>query len=145
VRRRAALAASLVALATATAAQSALDDAIRQLMLEGEAAPPPPRTEPRTGAVLRGLDMFSGVVTAFDVPVGGEGQFERMAVSVLACHALEGEADAYAFVEITDTRFADAPGFRGWMIASSPALSALEHPRYDVWLQSCSTEAAEAP
>jgi hypothetical protein len=27
--------------------------------------------------------------------------------------------------------------FSGWMLASSPALSALDHPRYDVWVLSC--------
>ena len=29
--------------------------------------------------------------------------------------------------------------FKGWMFASSPALSALDHPRYDVWVLSCSS------
>ncbi|NOX96235.1 MAG: DUF2155 domain-containing protein [Alphaproteobacteria bacterium] len=29
--------------------------------------------------------------------------------------------------------------FRGWMFASSPALNALEHPVYDVWVIDCNT------
>lgn len=29
------------------------------------------------------------------------------------------------------------PDFDGWMTASSPALSALDHPRYDVWPLRC--------
>ena len=29
--------------------------------------------------------------------------------------------------------------FDGWMIASSPALNALDHPRYDVWVIGCDT------
>ena len=29
------------------------------------------------------------------------------------------------------------PVFSGWMFASSPALSAMEHPIYDVWVLSC--------
>ncbi|MEO1135547.1 MAG: DUF2155 domain-containing protein [Pseudomonadota bacterium] len=29
--------------------------------------------------------------------------------------------------------------FRGWMFASSPALNALEHPVYDVWVIDCTT------
>jgi hypothetical protein len=37
----------------------------------------------------------------------------------------------------------DTPVFSGWMIASSPALNAMDHPRYDVWLLRCQTEAAE--
>ncbi|MGB0800115.1 MAG: DUF2155 domain-containing protein, partial [Planktomarina sp.] len=27
----------------------------------------------------------------------------------------------------------------GWMVASSPALNALEHPRYDIWVLRCKT------
>ena len=30
-----------------------------------------------------------------------------------------------------------APLFTGWMFASSPALSAVEHPVYDVWVIDC--------
>ena len=31
--------------------------------------------------------------------------------------------------------------FTGWMFASSPALSALEHPVYDVWVIDCKASA----
>ncbi len=34
--------------------------------------------------------------------------------------------------------------FRGWMFASSPALNALEHPVYDVWVIDCTTRAVES-
>jgi hypothetical protein len=34
--------------------------------------------------------------------------------------------------------------FRGWMFASSPALNALEHPVYDVWVIDCKTRAVES-
>ncbi|MEC8294787.1 MAG: DUF2155 domain-containing protein, partial [Pseudomonadota bacterium] len=33
--------------------------------------------------------------------------------------------------------------FRGWMMASAPALNALDHARYDVWPLRCNTPAAE--
>ena len=39
--------------------------------------------------------------------------------------------------------------FSGWMFASSPALSAMEHPVYDLWVLDCDnqdgTPAAETP
>ena len=36
--------------------------------------------------------------------------------------------------------------FSGWMFASSPAVSALEHPVYDVWVTDCKTaSSSEAP
>ncbi len=34
--------------------------------------------------------------------------------------------------------------FRGWMFASSPALNALEHPVYDVWVINCTTRLADS-
>ncbi len=34
--------------------------------------------------------------------------------------------------------------FSGWMFASSPALSALQHPVYDVWVIDCATVKAES-
>jgi hypothetical protein len=33
--------------------------------------------------------------------------------------------------------------FSGWMFASSPGLSALEHPTYDVWVISCNSSGPE--
>ncbi|WP_375200978.1 DUF2155 domain-containing protein [Hyphococcus sp.] len=33
--------------------------------------------------------------------------------------------------------------FRGWMFASTPALNALEHPVYDVWVIDCKTKSAD--
>ena len=46
--------------------------------------------------------------------------------------------NAYASLEISET---GKPGvlFSGWMIASSPALNALDHSRYDIWVLRCIT------
>ena len=41
-----------------------------------------------------------------------------------------------AFLTITDSH-ADAPGFRGWMLANNPSLSMLQHPIYDVRVVGC--------
>jgi hypothetical protein len=115
-----------------------LDEIVERLMTPELPARPTRATTPREVAVLRGLDTFSGQVGSFPVAVGATGRFERMEVRVLACHEVEGD-DGYAFVEIVDLK---APGtivFRGWMVASSPALSGLDHPRYDIWLAACST------
>ena len=50
-------------------------------------------------------------------------------------------SDAEAHLTITETDV-PAPVFDGWMIASSPGLSALDHPRYDVWVLRCVTPEA---
>ena len=144
--RRAATLVLLWALSAAPApAQETLDDVIRRLMEQAPSDPAPQETERRAAVKLRGLDTFSGTVERFAVPVGGEVAYARLRVRALTCLAVENGADAYAFLEITDSKTREALAFRGWMIASSPALSALEHPRYDVWVESCSTDSAEAP
>lgn len=87
---------------------------------------------------LRGLDRLSGSITDLEVPVGGETRFERLQIAVSACRFPTGDpaADAFAFLQITDSRD-DQQLFRGWMIASAPALNALDDARYDVWVLSC--------
>lgn len=45
--------------------------------------------------------------------------------------SLEADVEAELFGE---------PIFKGWMFASSPAVNALEHPTYDVWVIACRME-----
>jgi hypothetical protein len=132
----------LALFAGAAAAQQpgeTLDDVIRKLLADPVPDRSPLPTVARAAAVLRGLDTFSGEVASFTVPVGGTGRFARMQVRLLACHEVGTGQDAYAFVEIVDGKTPDVMAFRGWLIASNPALSALDHPRFDVWLESCNT------
>ena len=51
----------------------------------------------------------------------------------------EETPESAAFLVIRDIKPEQPPVelFRGWMMASSPALSALEHPVYDVWVKDC--------
>ena len=93
-----------------------------------------------TGAVLRGLDKVDGDVV--DMPLGnGEiGKLGRMTIELRECrYQRAAVSEAYAFLTISDTETGHA-FFNGWMLASSPALNALEHPRYDVWVLGCKTE-----
>lgn len=90
------------------------------------------------GAVLRGLDKVSGAVTDLDLGVGETGRVGKLTVSLGECRypVANPTGDAYAWVEISADGIA-TPQFRGWMVASSPALSALDNPRYDVWVIRC--------
>ena len=89
------------------------------------------------GAILRGLDKMSSQITDLSVKNGGTVTFGTLSVSVSDCRfpAKDPAANAYAHVIISDST--GATDFDGWMIASSPALSALDHPRYDVWVLRC--------
>ncbi len=93
------------------------------------------------GAILRGLDRITGSVGNFAMDVGETLQFERLEVTLEACRYPPGDVnkDAFALLKIRDIRH-EEPDFYGWMIASSPALSALDHPRYDIWVLSCEIE-----
>ena len=89
-------------------------------------------------ALLRGLDRINGTVEDIVITVGETITYERLEVTLLACRYPRGDinSDAFAQMIIRDIR-EDAPKFIGWMFASSPALSALDHPRYDVWVLRC--------
>lgn len=93
-----------------------------------------------TGAVLRGLDKVSGRVRDLEVAVGQAVQLGRISIAVRECRYPRGNrsGDAFAYVIV---READEEGdvFAGWMIASSPALNAMDHSRYDVWVLRCTT------
>lgn len=96
-------------------------------------------TETRGVLHLRGLDTLNGTTRDIDLPVGDSVTYGHLEIAAGACRvpAATPEADAYAFLTIRDVREPEAR-FSGWMFASSPALSALDHPRYDIWVLGCS-------
>ena len=105
-----------------------------------EVEKPVSRSVPQPFAVLRGLDKISGRVTDIRVEVGKPATYERLTITVGDCRTPpEDEApDAFVFLKIADGKLDGAEVFSGWMFASSPALSAMDHQRYDVWVLSCS-------
>ncbi len=90
------------------------------------------------GAFLRGLDKLSGAVADIDLIPGQTTDFGRLQVTLGECRYPEdnpsGDAFAYLVIRSADE---DMPVFQGWMIASSPALNAMDHARYDVWVMRC--------
>lgn len=91
-----------------------------------------------TGAVLKGLDKLAGTVEEFQVTNGGTIGFGWLEITLGECRypVDNPSGDAYAWLEIAE-KGAAQPVFRGWMIASSPGLNALDHPRFDVWVLTC--------
>lgn len=90
------------------------------------------------GARLRGLDKVSGALTDLSVANGDSAVLGRLRLTVGECRypAENPESEAFAWLTITDAVDGETL-FSGWMIASSPALNALDHARYDVWLLEC--------
>ena len=110
-------------------------------------APPAP-TGSTTEVVLQGLDKVTARISTIDAPLNQAVHFGTLEIVPHACFKAppEEEPESAAFLEIDDVKPGEpkVPLFTGWMFASSPALSALEHPVYDVWVLDCKT-ASNAP
>lgn len=93
-----------------------------------------------SGAVLRALDKVNGQTVDAEVPAGGAARIFGLIVEMAECRypANNPTGDAYAFLVVREDNSQEAQ-FAGWMIASSPALNALDHARYDVWVLRCMT------
>ncbi len=92
-------------------------------------------------AVLRALDKLTARVEELEVTIGQPLKFGTLLITLRACRVTPPEEtpEAAAFLEISEFKPGemDKPVFRGWMFASSPALSAMEHPVYDIWVTGC--------
>jgi hypothetical protein len=104
----------------------------------GAAAQTSVTTTDGSGVVLRSLDRITGQVLDFEIKNGQSFERGKIRVEVRECRYPRKaiDRDAFAYLTILD-RSGKEPVFDGWMMASSPALSALEHPRYDVWVLRC--------
>ncbi len=103
-------------------------------------------TELRQGVRLRELDKMTGQTETFELAVGETRQIDRLKVRLDACRSPQGNDThgAMAFLKVWDIRTPDEEAFSGWMFAESPSLSALDHPRYDLWVISCTTSSVAA-
>ncbi|MFO0998080.1 MAG: DUF2155 domain-containing protein [Alphaproteobacteria bacterium] len=111
------------------------------LVASAPAAPQRANWLDNTVAVLQGLDKITARISTFEAPLDSPVRFGALEITARACRKRPPEEtpETAAFLEIRDLRVADSPRsvFRGWMFSSSPALSALEHPVYDVWIVDC--------
>ena len=100
-------------------------------------------------AELQLLDKITARISTRSVPVGGGTEFGTLELRVHYCayRPPEEPPENVAFIIIFDNGYAEKKPkeaqkaqkalFSGWMFASSPAISGLEHPVYDVTLLSC--------
>lgn len=116
-------------LVLAIAGAALLGDGARAESLEG------------TAAVLQGLDKVTARVSRFEAPIGQTVGFNRLRITVRACRKRPPEEppESAAFLEIDDVQPNGEVkrAYSGWMFASSPAIAAMEHPVYDVWVLDC--------
>lgn len=93
-----------------------------------------------TGAVLRMLDRQTGTAEDVTLTTGAARDMGLIQIRLDDCRYPAGNpaGDAWAYVTVFYRGATDAV-FRGWMVASAPALNALDHPRFDVWVLRCTT------
>jgi hypothetical protein len=111
--------------------------------------PPRPRREALAlpVAALQTLEKITGRVRAVEVVVGQPTRVGTLEINARTCRKRPQEEtpESAAFLEINERPAGEGGAtrlFTGWMFASSPAVSALEHPVYDVWLVDCRTSSS---
>ena len=101
----------------------------------------PAGATPMDEAKLQGRDKSTARVSTIEAPVGRPVTFGALEITVRACDKRPPEEppESAAYLEIVERKTNEEPKtvFSGWMFASSPAVSALEHPVYDIWVLDC--------
>jgi hypothetical protein len=91
--------------------------------------------------VLGALDKVTARVNTLKGPVGMPVKFGTLEIMAQICITTppEDPPESAAFIQIFQVQEGrdEQQVFGGWMFASSPALSAMDHPVYDVWVLGC--------
>ncbi len=90
---------------------------------------------------LQTLDKATARTQTFNVKVGSTVKFGPLFIRPRSCKKsspLE-EPESASFLEIWEVTPSEESKwvFSGWMFASSPGLSSMDHPIYDVWVLNC--------
>ena len=98
-------------------------------------------------AVIRGLDKVTGHARDYTLTLGRAARIGTLEVIARSCdkNPPEERPEVRIYVEVFDhppvtEAQPDAQRvelFHGWLFASSPGLSAVEHPVYDIWAIDC--------
>lgn len=110
---------------------------------------------PGSAIMVRALDKVTAQTQDYTVQIGDTLKFGSLSIDAVHCEKRPPEElpETFAFLKIRDAVL-DGNGqeteeaetvFSGWMFASRPALSALDHGVYDVWVIGCETPEVELP
>lgn len=126
----------VLALALALAPFAVLAQESAEVTVDSNAPP-----IPGTGVKLEGLDKITARVFQMEIGIGEIGVYETLEVEADACFASADTElpERAAFLKVSEHRpnRAATDVFSGWMFASSPSVSAMEHPVYDLWVVDC--------
>ena len=98
--------------------------------------------------MIRGVDKITGHVSTVEATVGQSLEFGTLTIFPEKCLTKPQEEmpENAAFFRVFEKDYEEKKSivFNGWMFSSNPALSAMEHPRYDIWLLYCINEEASS-
>ncbi|MGZ9109142.1 MAG: DUF2155 domain-containing protein [Micavibrio sp.] len=90
---------------------------------------------------LQSLDKVTARTMTFEVRVGSTVKFGPIYIKVQSCRKAPPmeQPESASFLQIWEVTPRDESKwiYSGWMFASSPALSPMDHPIYDVWVLDC--------
>jgi hypothetical protein len=101
------------------------------------------------------LDKVTAETLRFEAPVGKRVRYKTLVFMVKACETrgLKDPQPRPSAYVVIDSEPPPLPGqaapaakeiYRGWMFAVSPGLHPFEHPVYDAWLESCTSDSPPA-
>jgi hypothetical protein len=100
-------------------------------------------------AELQGLDKVTARTQRFYAAVGKSTRFGTLEITVSDClvNVPEAPPESVAHLTIVDHKPGQAEEklFAGWMFASTPSLSALDHGVYDLRVLSCTMAQGSSP
>ena len=89
------------------------------------------------------LDKISNKLIEKNISVNDSVQIETLNIEVYACFTEPPDeiSEDYVLINVKDNfKNIDKSIYKGWMISSSPEVTPLEHPIYDLWLLGCSND-----
>ena len=89
------------------------------------------------------LDKISNKLFEKTITVDSSAEIETLNIEVHACFTEPPDeiAEDYVLINVKDNfNNLDKSIYKGWMISSSPEVTPLEHPIYDLWLLGCSND-----
>jgi len=106
------------------------------------AAAEPGDAEPGVRMItLQGLNKVTGHISRIEGPIGTAMRFGNLEIVARRCwkSSPEESPENAALLDISELKPGETPAriFLGWMFSSSPGLSGLEHPVYDITVLSC--------
>ncbi len=92
-------------------------------------------------AVVQGLNKTTAKTSILEIKIGQRIQFGKIAIIAHKCWQapLDQKPESKILLEVLDVKSPEEEKriFYGWMFASSPSISGLEHPIYDIIALNC--------